>query len=158
MEMIGVLRYGHRLKRDARITTHVALVARAFGADYIFIDAKDKKLEKVIEDVVARFGGKFEIKTGINCKNFIKKWKKNGYVVHLTMYGKKLDGVMEKIEKNKDLLLIVGSEKVPPYFYELADINVSIGNQPHSEVAALAIFLDRLMKGKWIKKKFEKLE
>ena len=158
MEMIGVLRYGHRLKRDARITTHVALVARAFGADCIFIDARDKKLEKVIEDVVARFGGKFEIKTGINCKNFIKKWKKNGYVVHLTMYGKKLDEAMEEIEKKKDLLLVVGSKKVPPYFYELADINVSIGNQPHSEVAALAIFLDRLMERKWMEKKFEKLE
>ena len=158
MKMIGVLRYGHRLKRDARITTHVALVARAFGADCIFIDARDKKLEKVIEDVVARFGGKFEIKTGINCKNFIKKWKKNGYVVHLTMYGKKLDEAMEEIEKKKDLLLVVGSKKVPPYFYELADINVSIGNQPHSEVAALAIFLDRLMERKWMEKKFEKLE
>ncbi len=29
----------------------------------------------------------------------------------------------------------------------MADINVAVSNQPHSEVAALAIFLDRLYKG-----------
>jgi len=38
----------------------------------------------------------------------------------------------------------VGAEKVPPEIYSLADWNVGVGNQPHSEVAALAITLDRL--------------
>lgn len=28
------------------------------------------------------------------------------------------------------------------------DYNIAIGNQPHSEVAALAIFLDRIYKGR----------
>jgi len=36
--MITVLRIGHRISRDKRITTHVALVARAFGADKILIE------------------------------------------------------------------------------------------------------------------------
>ncbi|RLI84410.1 tRNA (cytidine(56)-2'-O)-methyltransferase, partial [Archaeoglobales archaeon] len=36
-------------------------------------------------------------------------------------------------------------EKVPSEIYELCDYNISIGNQPHSEVAALAIFLDRVL-------------
>ena len=36
--MIIVLRIGHRIGRDKRITTHVALVARAFGANKIIID------------------------------------------------------------------------------------------------------------------------
>jgi tRNA (cytidine56-2'-O)-methyltransferase len=40
-------------------------------------------------------------------------------------------------------------------FYEKADFNISIGNQPHSEVSALAIFLDRYTKGLWQKKKFD---
>jgi len=52
-------------------------------------------------------------------------------------------------------LIIVGAEKVPPYFYEVADFNVSVTNQPHSEVAALALFLDRYTKGAWQKKKFD---
>ena len=36
----------------------------------------------------------------------------------------------------------------------MADFNVSVGNQPHSEVAALAVFLDRISKGEWLGKKF----
>ena len=46
--MITVLRIGHRLGRDKRITTHVALVARAFGANKILIDTKDDIMEKNI--------------------------------------------------------------------------------------------------------------
>src|SRR5215217_8163531 len=34
---ISVLRIGHRLVRDDRVTTHAALVARAFGADMIYM-------------------------------------------------------------------------------------------------------------------------
>ncbi|MCK4952399.1 tRNA (cytidine(56)-2'-O)-methyltransferase, partial [Candidatus Bathyarchaeota archaeon] len=57
--------------------------------------------------------------------------------------------------KNKDVLIIIGSQKVPREIYQLVDYNIAIGNQPHSEVTALAIFLDRLFKGKELKKKFE---
>ena len=150
--MITVLRIGHRIARDKRITTHVALVARAFGADKIIIDTEDKKIEETIKSAYSRFGGDFEIETGINKKNIIKNWK--GTVVHLTMYGEELTKSIDKIDKSKDLLVIVGAEKVPGYIYEMADFNVSIGNQPHSEVSALAVFLDRYNKGTWQKKKF----
>ena len=44
--MISILRLGHRISRDKRITTHVALVARAFGANNIFIDTKILKLKR----------------------------------------------------------------------------------------------------------------
>jgi len=44
--MITILRIGHRISRDKRITTHVALVARAFGAEKIYIDQKDTKIEE----------------------------------------------------------------------------------------------------------------
>jgi len=55
-------------------------------------------------------------------------------------------------------LIIVGSQKVPGDFYsnEVSDFNVSIGNQPHSECAALAIFLDRFFSGKELTVDFEK--
>jgi len=150
--MINILRIGHRISRDKRITTHVALVARAFGADKIFIDTLDKKIEETIRSTCHRFGGNFEIETGIDKKKIIKNW--NGVIVHLTMYGEELTKSINKINKNKDLLVIVGAEKVPPQIYEMADFNVSIGNQPHSEVAALAIFLDRYTNGIWQKKRF----
>ena len=150
--MITVLRIGHRISRDKRITTHVALVARAFGADKIIIDTLDKKIEENIRSTCSRFGGNFEIESGENSKKIIKNW--DGIVVHLTMYGDKLEKSVKKIDKKKDILIIVGAEKVPGYVYEMADYNISIGNQPHSEVAALAIFLDRYNNNKWSKKKF----
>jgi tRNA (cytidine56-2'-O)-methyltransferase len=150
--MITVLRIGHRIGRDKRITTHVALVARAFGADKILIDKADKKIEGNIRSTNARFGGNFEIKTGIDKKKILKEHK--GVIVHLTMYGEQIEKSLKKFDKKKDLLIVVGAEKVPPYVYEIADLNVSIGNQPHSEVAALAIFLDRYNEGLWQSKKF----
>ena len=150
--MINILRIGHRISRDKRITTHVALVARAFGADKIFIDTVDKKIEETIRSTCDRFGGNFEIETGVDKKKIIKNW--DGTIVHLTMYGDELEKSINKIDNKKDLLVIVGAEKVPPKIYELADFNISVGNQPHSEVAALAIFLDRYTDGKWQKKKF----
>ena len=150
--MITVLRIGHRISRDKRITTHVALVARAFGANKIIIDTKDKKMEDTICSTCNRFGGYFEIESGVDIKKIIKEW--NGTIVHLTMYGEELDKSIKKIDKSKDLLVIVGAEKVRPLIYEKADFNISIGNQPHSEVAALTIFLDRFTKGLWQKKKF----
>jgi len=150
--MITVLRIGHRISRDKRITTHVALVARAFGADKIIIDTKDNKIEDNVRSICARFGGDFKIESGADKKKIIKKW--GGVIVHLTMYGEKLNKSIDEIDKNKDLLIIIGAEKVPPQIYEMADFNVSVGNQPHSEVAALAVFLDRYNVGNWNEKQF----
>jgi len=148
-----VYRYGHRIGRDKRITTHVALTARAFGADGIVVDTPDKKLEESVGDVVNRFGGEFFIETGVKWRDYIKKWK--GRIVHLTMYGENVMDCIDDIRKWDDILIIVGSEKVPGEFYEIAHRNVAIGNQPHSEVAALAVFLHLLTDGGWNDKKFE---
>ncbi len=150
--MITILRIGHRISRDKRITTHVALVARAFGADKILIDTEDKKIEETIRSTCNRFGGDFKIETGVDKKKILREW--NGNIVHLTMYGEELVKSISNIDKKKDLLVIVGAEKVPPNIYEAANFNVSVGNQPHSEVAALALFLDKYTDGKWQNKKF----
>ncbi len=151
--MIVVLRLGHRPKRDKRITTHVALVARAFGADGIVLTIRDEKIKEKVEDVVSRWGGNFFIDFA-EWREYIKKWK--GIKVHLTMYGLPIDEIMPEIKKHKDedILVIVGAEKVPGEIYKLVDYNVAVGNQPHSEVAALAIFLDRYYEGKELKKDF----
>ena len=143
--MIVVLRLGHRSKRDQRVTTHVALTARALGADGIWVSTPDEVLEKTVKSVVERFGGKFEIRTGVDWRKAMRNWK--GEIVHLTMYGEKLSEAISTIN-SKRLMIVVGAEKVPRDVYDLADRNVSVGNQPHSEVAALAIFLDRYSGGK----------
>lgn len=144
---VTVLRLGHRPLRDKRITTHVALTARAFGAKSIIITQDDPHLKESVEDVVERWGGDFSIEFNKDWKSLITNWQ--GVKVHLTMYGMKLgEGISRIKEQDKALLLIVGAEKVPGIVYQLADYNLSVGNQPHSEVSALALFLDRLYEGR----------
>ena len=89
---------------------------------------------------------------------FIKAWKKKGGVVaHLTIYGLPVQKVAPKLRKlRKPMLLVVGGEKVPPEVYQAADWNIGVTGQPHSEVAALAITLDRIFQGKELDKKFAK--
>lgn len=138
---VVVLRIGHRGERDKRVTTHCALVARAFGASEIILSGvRDDKVMESVGKVCKKWGGNFKIKFDANWKRVIRNFKKKGCVVHLTMYGGRFDKT--KIPA-KNLLIVVGAEKVPADVYRLADFNVSIGNQPHSEIAALAIFLNK---------------
>jgi tRNA (cytidine56-2'-O)-methyltransferase len=147
MAEVWILRLGHRPERDKRITTHVALTARAFGANGIYVSTKDKGLEESVLDVVERFGGDFKIQTGVQWHKLLTDFKERGKIVHLTMYGLPVDEVAQRIPRSQDILVVVGAEKVPPEVYQAADFNVAVGNQPHSEVAALAILLDRLSRG-----------
>lgn len=136
--IIEVLRLSHRIRRDPRISTHCALVARTFGAEKVYYSGnKDSSLEKSINNVVERWGGVFSIEYVKNPVNLIKEKKKQGFiVVHLTMFGEEREVKVDKI------LVIIGSERVPISFYKLADFNIAIKNQPHSEVSSLAIFMD----------------
>ncbi len=151
--MITVLRLGHRISRDKRSTTHVALVARAFGADMMLVGARDEDLEKRITGFVEQFGGDFEVETGCNWKEVLNTWQ--GIIVHLTMYGEQIDDVLSRISRDDDLIVVVGAEKMPPDVFKKAHFNVAVGNQPHSEVSALAVFLDRYFKGEELRKSFE---
>ena len=140
-----MLRIGHRFFRDSRVTTHVCLTARALGADGVIIaDREDKTVEATIREVGKRFGGNFSIESGQPWRKTIRDWKdRGGKMVHLTAYGLKLPHVIQEIdEADKDILVVVGSEKMPGEVFKLADWNVSVTNQPMSEVAALAVFLD----------------
>ena len=150
------MRLGHREKRDKRISTHVALTARAFGAKGIYFTVYDEKVFESVSDIVKRWGGTFFIEYIENWKRFLRKF--DGIKVHLTMYGIPLTQKMDEIKRAEKILVIVGAEKVPPEVYELSDYNISIGNQPHSEVAALAVFLDRVLDGKVFDLKFKDAE
>ena len=153
-----VMRMGHRLERDKRTTTHIGLVARAFGADGMIIsDVNDSKIQAKILDVKERFGGDFFVEMGIPWRKVLKKWKDSGgEIVHLTAYGLPLPSVIDEVRNSpKDKLIVVGAEKVPKLVYELATHNISVTNQPHSEIAALAVFLDHLFQGAEFNKKFE---
>ena len=155
---LAVFRLLHRIIRDKRMTTHLALTARAFGASsYFYSGDHDSGVEESINDVATEWGGKFNVKYVEKPSMFLKDWKKKGgIVIHLTMYGIELSDTIDNIDNalNKDLLIVVGGAKVPGSIFQMADYNIAIGHQPHSEIAALAVFLDTLSRGEARKKNY----
>lgn len=156
---ITVLRLGYRVGRDPRINTHLGLVARALGANQFLVSGDNNhKMFDTINQVTKTFGGKFNTNHLESPMNWIKKFKSekegNGIVIHLTMYGEDYRKVTKEIPKDKPLAIVVGGAKVPASIYRMADYNVSVGNQPHSEVAALALILDKLYDGNSIDQTF----
>lgn len=158
MTEIVVLRVGHRPERDMRVTTHVGLTGRALGASGMLLAFDDKSVAESIERVDKAWGGNFWVNVGVSYRSEIKKWKAaGGIVVHLTMYGINMPdciGAIRNDYKEKNVMVVVGAEKVPGDVYQLVDYNVAVGNQPHSEIAALALFLDWLQQGREFEKTF----
>lgn len=153
--VIEVVRIGQRVVRDDRVTTHVALVSRAFGADRIFMSEVNPEIKDTIEKINVTWGGKFEVEFIDKWKSIVKKKKEENFkIIHLSMYGQNINDAQEELQKEENLLIVVGAEKVPREIYELADYNVGVGSQPHSEISALAILLDRIQKGKQFEKDF----
>mgnify|MGYP001288702789 CR=1 FL=1 len=155
--MIEILRLSHRIRRDKRLSSHVALASRAFGANKVYYSGQhDSSLENSINKIVKRWGNHFSIEYIKSPLNLIKQKKKNSFfIIHLTCYGLELKKEIQKIRKKKKILVVVGSEKVPPEIYKISDLNLSISNQPHSEVSALAIFLHEYFQGKELTKQFK---
>lgn len=139
---IEVLRIGHRPGRDPRLTTHLALAARALGATRFHLEPADAELAARIEAVNRRWGGGFAVDGVEDWRSVVRSF--DGPVVHLTMYGQPLARVLPRLRRARRMLAVVGGAKVPPALYGLADVNVAVGHQPHSEVAALAVLLTSL--------------
>ena len=151
-----VLRIGQRVVRDDRVTTHVALVARAFGASKIYMNEVNPEIKDTLDKINETWGGDFEIEFITNWKNVLKEKKaESRKIIHLTMYGENVNEIASSIPKDKKILIVVGAEKVPREIYDYADYNVAVGNQPHSEISALAVLLDRIQEGKQFSKRFE---
>jgi predicted SpoU family rRNA methylase len=86
---ITVLRLGHRIERDQRISTHVALTARALGADEIvFSGDYDPGLIESVARVVEKWGGSFKMSYTPDWAGFMRQRKAAGeMVVHLTFFS-----------------------------------------------------------------------
>ena len=157
--VIEILRIGQRLVRDDRVTTHVALAARAFGASKIYMNEVNPEIKDTLDGINKTRGGDFEISFIDNWKELVKRRKNDSVrIVHLTMYGEDINDIESRLEKEKDLLIVIGAEKVPREIFDLADYNVAIGNQPHSEISALAVLLDRILKGKKFSTSFDEAQ
>ena len=145
-----ILRLGYRLGRDPRITTHLALVARALGANrFLFSGDDDERLAENIGSVNQRFGGDMVVEHVKSPMAWLRKFVGDGIdgnppgiAVHLTMYGASYRSVTPTIRRDRPLVVVVGGAKVPSEVFQISQYNLAVGNQPHSEVAALALFLD----------------
>ena len=90
---VEVLRIGQRVIRDDRVTTHVALVARAFGASKIYMNEVDPEIENTIKRMNKTWGGDFQIEFFEDWKKVLKSKIDDYKIVHLTMYGERIDDV-----------------------------------------------------------------
>jgi len=152
---IRILRIGHRYVRDYRTLTHLCLVSRALGAEVAYLEEIDDGLLEGIREVNDAWGGDFKVLKVASWKTAVSEAKKEGrIVVHLTMYGMPLQERIQELRKGTRFLVAVGGPKVPREAYQLADYNIAVTSQPHSEIAALAILLHELQEGEELKKEF----
>jgi len=154
---IKVLRVGQRFVRDDRTFTHLCLVSRALGAEAILLEDAEKDLAQTVDEVNRTWGGEFQVILGEPWRKVIRESKAEGRtVVHLTMYGIPIQDVAQKIGEMEKILFVVGGPKVPGEVYRMADFNVAVTSQPHSEIAALAIALHEIQGGEELKRTFQK--
>ena len=157
---IEVLRLGHRLGRDPRITTHLALVSRAMGAsNFVLAGDEDEKLFSNIDSVNERFGHGLSCRYEKSPMRMLREIANSDeesrpIIIHLTMYGEPFKEVVPNIPKDKPVVVVVGGAKVPGELFKVSDFNIAVGNQPHSEVAALALFLDCWTDGEGFNREF----
>ena len=149
-----VVRLGHRYVRDYRTLTHLCLVARALGAEAIYLEEVEKELLASVDEVNKAWGGGFQVIHEGWKKAFGEAKAEGRAIVHLTMYGLPFQDVLGDLRKSQSLLIAVGGPKVPSEVYGMADYNVAVTSQPHSEIAALAILIHDFQKGEELKKEF----
>ncbi|MBA4459789.1 MAG: tRNA (cytidine(56)-2'-O)-methyltransferase, partial [Nitrosopumilaceae archaeon] len=75
--VIEVVRIGQRVVRDDRVTTHVALVARAFGAEKIYMNEINPEIKDTLGKINESWGSNFAIEFMDNWKQIIKMKKED---------------------------------------------------------------------------------
>jgi len=108
----------------------------------MYLHPPDPDLTERIRHVGEGWGGSFEIVPAADWRGIVRSF--SGTVAHLTMYGRPLAELLPALRRARRVLFVVGGAKVPADLYRLATVNVAVGHQPHSEVAALAVALERL--------------
>ena len=108
--VIEVVRIGQRVVRDDRVTTHVALVSRAFGAEKIFMTEVNPEIKDTLEKINKTWGGNFMVEFIDKWKSIIKKKKEENFrIVHLSMYGENINDVQEKLREEESGVYGVGA-------------------------------------------------
>ena len=124
---VWVLRLGHRRGRDPRLTTHVALTARALGCNGIILSGeKDDSIIENINEIVKNWGSFW----GEIWKKLEEdRHKLNGILTRLTQQKKKIGKLAKKYEKQLKRVSADQSKR--------KKILVQIRNQKSMELAAI---------------------
>ena len=102
--VIEVVRIGQRLVRDDRVTTHVALVSRAFGAERIYMTEVNPEIKDTLEKINKTWGGDFKVEFIDKWKTVVKKKKEEEFkIVHLSMYGESINDIQENLHERKKI-------------------------------------------------------
>ena len=129
---IHVLRLGHRRERDKRITSHLGLTARAFGADFFHLAGEeDPNVLETLKSVTDRFGGNFEARHEDRPMGWLRRFANDdagdgtpGVAIHLTMYGEPWREVIPMLRRDRPMAIVVGGAKVPGQVYGLSLIHI----------------------------------
>ena len=132
-------------------------MARILGASTFYYSGDhDKGFEESVKALQERWGGNMEVLYTTSPRKVLKDYPLS---IHLTMYGERVEEVIGEIreawKERGRALIIIGSAKVPGWAYD-ATYNVASTNQPHSEVAALALFGHLLLEGQELSMDFER--
>ncbi len=90
-----------------------------------------------------RWGGSFEVVGCENWKRSVRSFRGTVRPPHDVRSAARAR--LAAAAPGPRILLVVGGAKVPSDLYSPRIVNVAVGNQPHSEVAALAVLLARLL-------------
>ena len=92
-------------------------------------------INDTVSSVSKRWGGRFKVEIIQDWKSLAKlgkrkvaKWLTLQCMASILMIS------LKGCAKKTSLLVIIGAEKVPQEAHDLADYNIAIGNQPHSEI------------------------
>lgn len=156
--MIIVLAIG---KSKYESMVDICLTARAFGASSVVLTSSsheiNSKLKRFCNSVANKWGGNFSVQFISNWKSYISS-KTNYKTVYLTRYGISIQKQQYSIRSYKNVLLIISTDKERPELNKISDFNISITAQPHSSIAAMAIFLNMYYAGRELSLNFSKAQ
>ena len=99
--VIEVVRIGQRLVRDDRVTTHVALVSRAFGAERIFMTEVNPEIKDTLEKINNTWGGRFVVEFIDKWKSIVKRKKEEISKLFILQCMEKILMMYKKIQKEE---------------------------------------------------------
>ncbi len=156
--MIVVLAIG---KPKYESMVDICLTARALGASSVVLTSSshemNSKLKRFCSFITNKWGGSFSAQFTSNWKNYMHS-KTNYKTVYLTRYGIPIQKQQYSIRSYKNILLIISTDKEMPELNKLSDFNISITAQPHSSIAAMAIFLNTYYAGRELSLNFSKAQ